>query len=180
MQQFRHSNNYFKLRLAIQRPSPHQNDSNVKTHICTYEVQSSNCQWLKLNFEYLWKNWSLLFVLALQFSLISPFFFIYSLFWPLKVCRKSKAQNKVRKLSPWPRKLPLTGNLHNFIGSPPHYALRQLAGEHGPLMHLQLGEIFAIMLLSLSPRNYSTLAAGQNGLLSFSGKLISLLPFFPN
>ena len=123
-----------------------------------YEVQSSNCQWLKLNSEYLWKNWSLPFVMALQFSLISPFFFIYSLFWPLKVCRKSKAQNKVRKLSPWPRKLTLTGNLHNFIGSPPHYALRQLAGEHGPLMHLQLGVISAIMVLSLSPRKYSTLA----------------------
>ena len=75
-----------------------------------YEVQSSNCQWLKLNSEYLWKNWSLLFVMALQFSLISPFFFIYSLFWPLKVCRKSKAQNKVRKLSPWPRKLTLNTN----------------------------------------------------------------------
>ena len=51
-----------------------------------HEVQSSNCQWLKLNSEYLWKNWSLLFVMALQFSLdFTIFLHLLSLFWQLKV-----------------------------------------------------------------------------------------------
>ncbi|KAM4077682.1 hypothetical protein ACJW30_12G157700 [Castanea mollissima] len=87
--------------------------------------------------------------MAHQLSLaFTTFLILLSLFWLLKVCRRIKPQKKVQELPPGPRKLPLIGNLHNLIGSLPHHALQQLAGEHGPLMHLQLGEISAIVVSS--------------------------------
>ncbi|KAM4101557.1 hypothetical protein ACB094_05G152100 [Castanea mollissima] len=87
--------------------------------------------------------------MALQVSFaFTTFLIVPSLFWLLKVCRRSKAHSKVQKLPPGPRKLPIIGNMHNLIGSLPHHALQKLAGEHGPLMHLQLGEISAVVVSS--------------------------------
>ncbi|KAL5575855.1 hypothetical protein UlMin_017554 [Ulmus minor] len=74
--------------------------------------------------------------------------FVFSFFWLLKLYKRSKHQSQ--KLPPGPWKLPIIGNLHNLAGSLPHRALGELARKHGPLMHLQLGEISAVV--ASSPR----------------------------
>ncbi|KAH6827618.1 hypothetical protein C2S53_015303 [Perilla frutescens var. hirtella] len=70
--------------------------------------------------------------------------FLLSAFILAKLTRKSSRRN----LPPGPRKLPLIGNLHNLIGSVPHRALHQLSQKHGPLMHLQLGEVPTVIVSS--------------------------------
>jgi cytochrome P450 len=83
--------------------------------------------------------------MVLQYPLaLTTFILFLSLVWLLKVCKRSKVQ----KLAPGPWKLPLIGNLHNLVGSLPHHALSKLARKHGPLMHLQLGEVSTLVVSS--------------------------------
>ncbi|XP_062160977.1 cytochrome P450 71D8-like [Alnus glutinosa] len=85
-------------------------------------------------------------MMVLQYSrALTTFLLFLSLVWLLRLFKRSKGQ----KLPPGPWKLPLIGNLHNFVGSSlPHRALRELARKHGPLMHLQLGKVSALVVSS--------------------------------
>ncbi|GLT26373.1 hypothetical protein SLA2020_014450 [Shorea laevis] len=85
--------------------------------------------------------------MELQFpSLLNLFIFFLFFSMVVKVMNGWKAKN--RKLPPGPWRLPLIGNVHQLVGSLPHHILRDLAKKHGPLMHLQLGEISSIVVSS--------------------------------
>ncbi|CAN0875039.1 Cytochrome P450 71D7 [Linum grandiflorum] len=73
------------------------------------------------------------------------FFFFFFITWRF-LNRKPKHQHI--KLPPGPHKLPLIGNMHQLLHPLPHRRLRDLAGEHGPLMHLNLGQVPTIVVSS--------------------------------
>ncbi|XP_057801989.1 salviol synthase-like [Salvia miltiorrhiza] len=79
--------------------------------------------------------------------LISIFMFVVFVFVFVSVL--SKTGKRSTDLPPGPRKLPFIGNLHLLAGSaPPHHIFANLASKYGPLMHLKLGEIGAVVVSS--------------------------------
>ncbi|CBI39705.3 unnamed protein product, partial [Vitis vinifera] len=88
-------------------------------------------------------------LMELQFSffpiLCTFLLFIYLL---KRLGKPSRTNHPAPKLPPGPWKLPIIGNMHQLVGSLPHRSLRSLAKKHGPLMHLQLGEVSAIVVSS--------------------------------
>ncbi|KAL7591404.1 hypothetical protein Lser_V15G34266 [Lactuca serriola] len=79
-------------------------------------------------------------------SLIVTSFFLFILF---KLIKRSSSGKVDTKLPPGPWKLPFIGNMLSMVSSQlPHHVLRNLAKKHGPLMHLQLGEISALVVSS--------------------------------
>ncbi|CAK8537941.1 unnamed protein product [Lathyrus sativus] len=66
----------------------------------------------------------------------------------LNIWRNLKKKGSTPNLPPGPWKLPIIGHIHHLVTSTPHRKLRDLAKIHGPLMHLQLGEIFAVVVSS--------------------------------
>ncbi|XP_016649690.1 PREDICTED: cytochrome P450 CYP71D312-like [Prunus mume] len=76
--------------------------------------------------------------------------FLASLFFLLmifKYWKKSQAKG-LSKLPPGPKQLPIIGNLHQLIGALPHHAVTDLCNKHGPVINLQLGELFAVIISS--------------------------------
>ncbi|XP_071720159.1 premnaspirodiene oxygenase-like [Rutidosis leptorrhynchoides] len=76
-----------------------------------------------------------------------PFYFLITIFFFIIYQFKSVDKNK--NLPPQPWKLPIIGHMHH-VGTQPHKTLKKLAEKLGPIFHLQLGEIKAIVISSPS------------------------------
>nr|Q6WKZ1.1 RecName: Full=Cytochrome P450 71D18; AltName: Full=(-)-(4S)-Limonene-6-hydroxylase [Mentha x gracilis]Q9XHE8.1 RecName: Full=Cytochrome P450 71D18; AltName: Full=(-)-(4S)-Limonene-6-hydroxylase [Mentha spicata]AAD44150.1 cytochrome p450 [Mentha spicata]AAQ18706.1 limonene-6-hydroxylase [Mentha x gracilis] len=59
--------------------------------------------------------------------------------------RKSKSQ---QNLPPSPPKLPVIGHLHFLWGGLPQHVFRSIAQKYGPVAHVQLGEVYSVVLSS--------------------------------
>ncbi|KAM0064922.1 putative oxidoreductase [Helianthus debilis subsp. tardiflorus] len=84
----------------------------------------------------------------LPFSLL---FFTTFIFFFLVIITRLRSINSLdtkRNHPPQPWKLPLVGHIHHLIGGLPHHALRKVAQRLGPLVHLQLGQVSAILISS--------------------------------
>ncbi|WVZ12915.1 hypothetical protein V8G54_017445 [Vigna mungo] len=81
-----------------------------------------------------------------KFGLAISFFLFMIL--ALKIGTNLKKTESSQKIPPAPWKLPVIGNIHNLLSSAPHRKLRDLAKIYGPLMRLQLGEVFTIIVSS--------------------------------
>ncbi|XP_047962181.1 desmethyl-deoxy-podophyllotoxin synthase-like [Salvia hispanica] len=83
-------------------------------------------------------------------TLIPLFPFLIFLYMFIKSQTISKSA-KIYSHIPGPKALPLIGNLHLMLraSSGPHRLFRDLAAKHGPLMHLQLGELHFLIVSSV-------------------------------
>ncbi|KAI3752909.1 hypothetical protein L2E82_24950 [Cichorium intybus] len=80
-------------------------------------------------------------------GLLVTSFFLYSIVKLIR--RRSSGKVDTKLLPPGPWKLPFIGNMFSMVSSElPHHVLRNLARKHGALMHLQLGEISALVVSS--------------------------------
>ncbi|KAG6397903.1 hypothetical protein SASPL_139353 [Salvia splendens] len=79
-----------------------------------------------------------------------PFLLFLFLFIFLKSQTISKSAKSYSHI-PGPKPLPLIGNLHLMLraSSSAHRLFRSLAAKHGPLMHLQLGELHFLIVSSV-------------------------------
>ncbi|RLN00374.1 Cytochrome P450 71D7 [Panicum miliaceum] len=64
--------------------------------------------------------------------------------------KNAAAGSSTPSLPPGPSKLPLIGSMHHLAtgGELPHRALARLAREHGPVMHLQTGQVGLVVVSS--------------------------------
>ena len=78
-------------------------------------------------------------------ALIVPFLLFMIVVLKLGRNLKKKTQSYLN-ITQRPCKLPVIGNIHQVVTSTPHQKLRDLAKIYGPMMYLQLEEIFTIIV----------------------------------
>ncbi|KAL0393977.1 UNVERIFIED_CONTAM: cytochrome [Sesamum latifolium] len=81
----------------------------------------------------------------LPFSFTALLLFPSFIFFLIRAWKKSKSPRKYEKLPPGPPKL--IGHLH-LAGELSHRAFRRIAQKYGPVIHLQLGEVSAVVISS--------------------------------
>ncbi|XP_071719094.1 premnaspirodiene oxygenase-like [Rutidosis leptorrhynchoides] len=86
----------------------------------------------------------------MEFHISFSLLVIVLIFFLVKLINKIKQPNSNPKFPPpGPWKIPFVGNIFSMVSrQPPHHVLRNLALKHGPLMHLQLGEVSALVVSS--------------------------------
>ncbi|XP_065876417.1 cytochrome P450 71D445-like [Euphorbia lathyris] len=77
-----------------------------------------------------------------------PIISMTTLIFLVLIWKKFRTKTPNPKLPPGPWKLPIIGSMHHLIGCLPHEKLRDLAIKHGPIMHIQLGELTNIIISS--------------------------------
>jgi cytochrome P450 len=82
------------------------------------------------------------------FDLTTLIFVSSLIFLLLKFWKKPKSPTKHQNLPPSPPKLPVIGHLHHLIGGLPHHALQRVTQKFGPVLHLQLGQVQAVVISS--------------------------------
>ncbi|KAK8527110.1 hypothetical protein V6N12_054335 [Hibiscus sabdariffa] len=80
--------------------------------------------------------------LPLCFTLVVFIFMVF------KLGMRTKTKDSPQNLPPAPWKLPLIGHLHHLLFCLPYRRLAELAERHGPVMHLQLGELSHVVVSS--------------------------------
>ncbi|KAL0393976.1 UNVERIFIED_CONTAM: cytochrome [Sesamum latifolium] len=84
----------------------------------------------------------------LPFSFTALLLFPSFIFLLIRAWKKSKSPRKYEKLPPGSPKLPVIGHLHHLAGELSHRAFRRMAQRYGPVIHLQLGEVSAVVISS--------------------------------
>ncbi|KAG8370955.1 hypothetical protein BUALT_Bualt13G0037000 [Buddleja alternifolia] len=80
--------------------------------------------------------------------LFSSFLFLLIKAWK-NITKSKSSQEKYEKLLPSPPKLPVIGHLHHLVGAGlRHCALTRITQKFGPILHLHLGEVSAVIISS--------------------------------
>ncbi|KAL9690483.1 hypothetical protein QQ045_010882 [Rhodiola kirilowii] len=81
-------------------------------------------------------------------SLVGFCAFLIFVFFVLSKEKKRGTKTIPPNLPPGPPKLPVVGNLHQLVGTVTHHKLTELGETYGPIMHLQIGEVPAVIVSS--------------------------------